>query len=57
MSLANLRLVKILPPMLAFPSYSSGASDIIFQKILKRVGERGYPSLGPFFSHAVIHLD
>ena len=29
MSSANRRLVMVLPPMLTFPSYSSGASDII----------------------------
>ena len=41
MSLANRRLVMVLPPMLTFPSRSYRASDIILsRKMLKSVRER-----------------
>ena len=46
MSSANRRLAIFLPPMLTYPSCSSGASDMIHsRKMLKRVGDRRHPCL------------
>ena len=48
MSSANRRLAIFLPPMLTYPSCSSGASDMIHsRKMLKRVGDRRHPCLTP----------
>ena len=46
MSLANLKFVIFLPPMLTFPSCSSRASVIFHsRKMLKSVGGRSHPCL------------